>query len=209
MDELNRLSIDSRVTVRRSGPPDPAGTCVVYWMQRAQRGLDNPAWKWLFRQRTRWRSLPSYSSRRFRFIRVPTFATTVSSPRHSGHRESLRKRNIGFVLRRFPEHSLTKFCEEIRPSLVVGDENPMREPESWRRSAAKKLSTLSGPLTQMSSCLETAGKSAVRGAHHPAEITGATRALPRPPKIQKQSSVEKAAALQSLDPEFEITQAGP
>jgi deoxyribodipyrimidine photo-lyase len=43
------------------------------------------------------------------------------------------------VLRRFPEHSLLKFCEEVRPSLVVGDENPMREPEAWRRSAAKKL----------------------------------------------------------------------
>jgi deoxyribodipyrimidine photo-lyase len=40
---LARLSEDPRVTVRRSGPPDPDGTCVVYWMQRAQRGVDNPA----------------------------------------------------------------------------------------------------------------------------------------------------------------------
>ena len=43
MDELLRLVDNPRVTVRRPGPPDPAGTCVVYWMQRAQRGVDNPA----------------------------------------------------------------------------------------------------------------------------------------------------------------------
>ena len=29
--------------VRRGGPPDPGGRAVVYWMQRAQRGADNPA----------------------------------------------------------------------------------------------------------------------------------------------------------------------
>ena len=43
MDNLNELASDPRVTVRRGGPPDPAGTCVVYWMQRAQRGFDNHA----------------------------------------------------------------------------------------------------------------------------------------------------------------------
>ena len=43
MDELLKLADNPRVTVRRAGPPDPAGTCVVYWMQRAQRALDNPA----------------------------------------------------------------------------------------------------------------------------------------------------------------------
>jgi deoxyribodipyrimidine photo-lyase len=53
--------------------------------------------------------------------------------------DELAKRNVGFVLRRFPEHSLRRFCEEIRPALLVGDENPMREPESWRRKAAREL----------------------------------------------------------------------
>ena len=43
MDELDRLSSNARVTVRRPGEPDSDGTCVVYWMQRAQRALDNPA----------------------------------------------------------------------------------------------------------------------------------------------------------------------
>jgi len=53
--------------------------------------------------------------------------------------EALKKRGIGFVLRRFPDHHLVKFCDEVRPALVVGDENPMREPEHWRQKAASQL----------------------------------------------------------------------
>ena len=43
MDSITNLSHDPRVTVRRPGDPEPEGLCVVYWMQRAQRGIDNPA----------------------------------------------------------------------------------------------------------------------------------------------------------------------
>jgi len=53
--------------------------------------------------------------------------------------EALARRNVGFVLRRFPDHSLLCFCDEVKAALVVGDENPMREPESWRQIAARKL----------------------------------------------------------------------
>jgi len=43
MDQLIELTRNPRVTVRRDGAPDSEGTCVVYWMQRAQRAVDNPA----------------------------------------------------------------------------------------------------------------------------------------------------------------------
>ena len=43
MDCLTVLSTDARVTVRRPGKPDSEGGCVIYWMQRAHRGIDNPA----------------------------------------------------------------------------------------------------------------------------------------------------------------------
>ncbi|MGD0212817.1 MAG: deoxyribodipyrimidine photo-lyase [Terriglobales bacterium] len=140
MDDLQGMVREPRVTVRRAGPPDAAGTCVVYWMQRAQRGLDNPAL-----------DVAVDAANALGKAAVVFFAPVPFYPhanlRHyhflaegiSDIAASLRKRNIGFVLRRFPEHSLLKFCEEVRPSLVVGDENPMREPEAWRRSAAKKL----------------------------------------------------------------------
>jgi deoxyribodipyrimidine photo-lyase len=45
-------------------------------------------------------------------------------------------------LRSYPDHVLPRFCAEVKPALVVGDENPMREPEGWRQSAARKLGVL-------------------------------------------------------------------
>jgi deoxyribodipyrimidine photo-lyase len=43
MDDLTKLSQDPRVTRRRPQSPDPGGACVWYWIERAQRGIDNPA----------------------------------------------------------------------------------------------------------------------------------------------------------------------
>jgi deoxyribodipyrimidine photo-lyase len=51
----------------------------------------------------------------------------------------LQERGIGFVLRRYPDHHLAKFCDEVRPVLVVGDENPLREPRQWRQIVSKQL----------------------------------------------------------------------
>lgn len=140
MPDLTKLSDDPRVTIRRAGAPDTSGTCVVYWMQRAQRGIDNPAL-----------DVAVAAANELGKPVVVFFAPIPFYPRanlrhyhflNQGIRdiaESLAKRNIGFVLRRFPEHSLVRFCDEIQPALVIGDENPMREPESWRQKAAKKL----------------------------------------------------------------------
>ena len=140
MDALAELSQNPRVTVRRSGPPNPDGACVVYWMQRAQRGIDNPALDVAVEAANILRKpvvvflapvpfYPNANLRHYRFLAegIPDIAA------------ALARRNVGFVLRRYPEHSLLKFCDEVRAALVIGDENPMREPESWRRAAEKKL----------------------------------------------------------------------
>jgi deoxyribodipyrimidine photo-lyase len=140
MDNLTRLASDPRVTVRSSGPPDPDGACVVYWMQRAQRGVDNPALDVAVNAANAlerpvvvfFAPVPFYphaNLRHYRFLAegIPDIAT------------ALQDRNIGFALRRFPEHSLLKFSDEVKPALVIGDENPMREPEAWRKIAAIKL----------------------------------------------------------------------
>lgn len=42
-EELARLADQPRVLVRRGGAPRKDGMCVVYWMQRAMRIVDNPA----------------------------------------------------------------------------------------------------------------------------------------------------------------------
>ncbi len=140
MDPLTRLFIDARVTVRRAEGRDPEGHCVVYWMQRAQRGIDNPALDVAVEAANAlgkpvvvfFAPVPFYphaNLRHYQFLNegIPDIASDLAA------------RNVGFVLRRYPEHSLLKFCEEVKPSLVVSDENPMREPETWRQTAARKL----------------------------------------------------------------------
>ena len=37
------------------------------------------------------------------------------------------------------DYPFTPGGAKVRPALVVGDENPMREPESWRQKAAERL----------------------------------------------------------------------
>jgi len=140
MDSLAKLASNPRVTVRRAGSSDSDGTCVVYWMQRAQRGIDNPALDVAVEVANAlgkpavvfFAPVPFYphaNLRHYRFLNegIADLAADV------------RARGAGFVLRRFPEHSLLKFCDEVRPALVVGDENPMREPRSWREKAAERL----------------------------------------------------------------------
>ncbi len=181
MDVLTRLSQDPRVTVRRAGVPDPAGTCVVYWMQRAQRGIDNPALDVTVELANALGKpvvvflapapfYPNANLRHYRFLveGIPDIA------------DALAKRNIGFVLRRFPQHSLLRFCQEVKAALVVGDENPMREPESWRRVAAKRLKvplwTVDADVIVPSKLL---GKSAVCRAYHSPAAAGALEELSR------------------------------
>jgi len=141
MSKLEMLCSDPRVTVRRAGAPDPRGCCVVYWMQRAQRALDNPALDVAVAAANAlaqpvvifFAPVPFYPHANLRHYTFLAEAIPDTAKR-------ARKRRIGYVLRRYPEHSLLKFCDEVKASLVVGDENPMREPNHWRELAAKKLS---------------------------------------------------------------------
>ena len=139
-DQLEQLALNRRVTVRRAGPPDASGKVVVYWMQRAQRALDNPALDVAVEVANALRQplviffapvafYPHANLRHYAFLAqgIPDIA------------ERARKRGIGFVLRAWPDHHLPKFCEQVTASIVVGDENTLREPDHWRELAAKKL----------------------------------------------------------------------
>src|SRR5262249_3679741 len=46
---------------------------------------------------------------------------------------------IYFVFCPSPEHSLLKCCAEVHASLLVGDENPLREPEKWRSQVSRQI----------------------------------------------------------------------
>ena len=140
MTQLESLSFDPRVTIRREGAPASNGRCVVYWMQRAQRALDNPALDLAVDVANAlhqpvvifFAPVPFYphaNLRHYAFLAqgIPDIAGRA------------RQRGIGFVLRADPQHSLLKFCDEVKASIVIGDENPMREPRHWRALAAKRL----------------------------------------------------------------------
>src|ERR1039458_7832445 len=133
MELLNKIARDARVTVRRGGPPNPEGRCVVYWMQRAQRTVDNPALNVAIEAANVLGKplvvfiglVPFYPNANLR-----SYTFFVQGFRDI--REGLLQRNVGLVLRRWPDHELERFCEQVQPCLVIGDENPMREPEQWR-----------------------------------------------------------------------------
>ena len=140
MTALDRLSSDLRITVRRRGRPDTSGKCVVYWMQRSQRAVDNAALELAVRLGNElgkpvvvfFAPVPFYpgaNQRNLRFLAegVPDIA------------EGLARRGVGFCFRSYPEHSLLKFCAQVQAAMVVGDENPLREPEEWRQRVTDRL----------------------------------------------------------------------
>ena len=212
MDELDRLAQDPRVTIRRAGPPDPDGTCVVYWMQRAQRGIDNPALDVAVDAANRLRKpvvvffapvpfFPNANLRHYRFLNqgIPDIAS------------ALARRNIGFILRPFPDHSLLHFCDEVKPALVIGDENPMREPERWREIAARKLKvplwTVDADVIVPSKLLEKSRYAAhiirPRLQSHLKTFLVASR------NPQAHLAWKKPNGIASLDPDIEITHGWP
>jgi deoxyribodipyrimidine photo-lyase len=127
-----------RVVVRRAGEPAAGGGCIVYWMQRAQRALDNPALDLVVEIGNALRlpvvvffafvPYPSANLRHYHFMQQGLVETA----------RRLLKRRVGFVVRRHPEHDVARFCDEVGAALVVGDENPCREPRAWRERYAKQ-----------------------------------------------------------------------
>ena len=208
MDVLNKLMVQDRVRLRRSGWPDPDGTCVVYWMQRSQRGVDNPALDIAVEAANAlgkpcvvfFAPVPFYPNanlRHYRFLveGIPDIA------------EALAKRGIGLVLRRFPDHSLLKFCAGVRPALVVGDENPLRELEHWRDLASKKLRV---PFWTVDSDVIVPSRLIEKEQYASHIIRKKLEAqldafLVKPGNLRAKVAWKQPAHLQSLAPDFDIT----
>jgi deoxyribodipyrimidine photo-lyase len=138
--ELASLADQPRVLVRRSGAPREAGRCVVYWMQRAIRIVDNPALDVAI-EAGNLLGLPVVVF----FSVIPNYPNANLRHYHfmqQGLRdvaEDAAERGVGFVVRRHPDNSLEAFLEEAHAALLIGDENPCREPERWRRVLSRRL----------------------------------------------------------------------
>jgi deoxyribodipyrimidine photo-lyase len=140
MNLFERLKTNPRITVRRDGLPAAEGRCVVYWMQQAQRGLDNPALDIAIAAANELQKplavffglhpkYPNANLRHYAFLLegLPETARRVEA------------RGAAFVFRPYPNHHLPGFCREVKASMVIGDENPLRAPEGWRASAGQSL----------------------------------------------------------------------
>ncbi len=137
---LQKLSENPRIQIRRPGAPVADGRCVVYWMQRAERAVDNPALDVAIAVGNELdlpvvvffsaiSNFPSANLRHYVFL-------------NQGLRdieEDLAERGIQFIVRRPPENSLEALLSEVGAAMVIGDENPCREPERWRRVLAHRL----------------------------------------------------------------------
>jgi deoxyribodipyrimidine photo-lyase len=138
---LAKIAADKRVLVRRGGEPDPDGKCVVYWLQHAQRALDNPALEVAIACGNAlglpvvayFSVIPNYPNanlRHYHFLQQGMHDVA----------EGIAERGVGFVIRRPTDgDTLEKFLDEVHAAMVVGDENVCREPERWRAALAKKL----------------------------------------------------------------------
>jgi deoxyribodipyrimidine photo-lyase len=137
---LRALAGDVRVTVRRGGAPDKGGKCVVYWMQRAQRGRDNHALD------------AAIAVGNALGLPVVAYFAGIKNFPHANLRhyaflnqglpdveEDCGERGVGFVMRRAPHEDHLKFFNDVKAAMVIGDENPMREPERWRMRIAEEL----------------------------------------------------------------------
>jgi deoxyribodipyrimidine photo-lyase len=135
-----RIADQPRVIVRRNDPLREAGKCVVYWMQRAMRILDNPALDVAIEAGNLLglpvvvyfqviQNYPNANLRHYHFLQQGLRDV----------QQDAAERGVGFVLRCSPESSLEGFLEEVEAALLIGDENPCREPERWRRVLAKRL----------------------------------------------------------------------
>ena len=207
--QLSTIATNPRITVRRAGEPDASGTCVVYWMQRAQRGIDNPALDLAVEAANELKKpvivffapvpfYPHANLRHYKFLNegIPDISA------------ALAQRNIGFVLRRYPDHSLAKFCDEVKAALVIGDENPMREPDAWRTKTVKKLKV---PLWTVDAdvIVPTMFLQKAQYAAHiirPRIQAQLEKYLVSSSNPQARMSWKKPARLESLDPDVDIAE---
>ena len=138
---LKEIAANKRVLVRRGGEPRPNGKCVVYWLQRAQRALDNPALEVAI-QCGNALGLPVVAY----FSVIPNYPNANLRHYHFLQQglhdvaEGMAERGVGFVVRRPTDgDTLEAFLEEVQAAVLIGDENVCREPERWRSALAKKL----------------------------------------------------------------------
>jgi deoxyribodipyrimidine photo-lyase len=140
MTSLDQLAAEPLIVVRHEAAVDPRGRCVVCRMRRTQRAFDNPALETAIAAANLLEQPvivffgllahhPLANLRHYTFM-IEGLVETA---------QKLVQRRIGFVVRVCAGASsgreFARFCAEVRPSLVVCDEDAARRDTQWRREA--------------------------------------------------------------------------
>lgn len=138
---MNENLFANRTLDLNDRPIDENGQCVIYWMQRSQRTLDNLALKFAVDLAADLRKpvlvyfglfdrYPMGSVRAFQFMLEGLKETAAQVTGHG----------VGFVMRREnPADGVVRAAEEFRACCVVVDEDYVRTGRQWRSAAAKRL----------------------------------------------------------------------
>ncbi len=143
---FEELLTDPRIVAAPQWEPNPDGRCVVYRMRRAQRAVDNPALETAIAAANALKlpvvvffgllaRKPGATLRAYHFMLEGLLDTAAR----------LKHRRIGFALTICNGSDSTtefeRFCKQVKPALVIEDENPMRRAPSnssrptWRVDA--------------------------------------------------------------------------
>jgi deoxyribodipyrimidine photo-lyase len=207
MSLIDTIAKNPYVTVRNKESLNLDGTCVVYWMQRSQRATDNPALN------------IAVTAANALTKPVLVFFGLRRNAHHANYRhyhfmlqgladvsKGLKKRGIGFVLRRHPEHDILQFCAQVRPCFVISDEDPLRRAEWGRARAAGELAvsfwTVDSDVIVPSRLLgkEHYAARTIRPKIHQELPRSLRRVADARVKIRWKNSIR----LQSLDPETKL-----
>lgn len=124
---------DPRVEVYRAGECDPRGTCILYWMQRAQRGRENAALNAAIAFGNTLNlpivvlfvltDYPAANLRHYHFM-LEGLAVTA---------EHLQERGTPLVIRRgAPVEQVLFLAKELQAAAILSDESELRTPRAWR-----------------------------------------------------------------------------
>lgn len=124
---------DQHTSIYRPGICTEAATCVLYWMQRAQRGRDNSALNAAIALGNELNlpvltifvvaDYPAANLRHYHFM----LEGLANAAQH------LEERGIPFVMRRgAPPQEVARLAQEVHAAALISDESELRTPRAWR-----------------------------------------------------------------------------
>lgn len=138
---IEKSVADQRVRKANGHADNAQGRCVVYWMQRAQRGRNNAALNLAIELGNEFKvpvlavfglydQFPGAERRHFRFL-VQGLVDAAAD---------LQNRHVPLVVRLDqPPEVVRQIVAETSPVAVVSDENPLKIGRKWREDLARSL----------------------------------------------------------------------